>query len=102
MYRCPQCHDLSISASSTLLMTLDSSVTCPTCMTALRIKRKPTTYLVIAYMGLRAIASSVLPGGYDVELLMEANVIIALAVLQVLLIEYEVVDSKKSHTSAPG
>ena len=42
------------------------------------------------------------PVGHDVELLMEANAIIALTVVQFLSTEYEVVDSRKSHTSAPG
>ena len=40
--------------------------------------------------------------GHDVELRMEANAIIALTVVQFLSTEYEVVDSRKSHTSAPG
>ncbi|MEM8513516.1 nucleoside recognition membrane protein YjiH [Massilia sp. MP_M2] len=102
MYRCPHCHDLSISASSTLFTTLSSTVACPTCMTALRIKRKSTNYLVIAYMCLRAILSSVLPGGYHVEILIEANVIIALTVIQFLLVEYEVVSGKSSQTSSPS
>jgi hypothetical protein len=92
MHRCPQCHDLSIAASSTLFTTLDSTVACPTCLTVLCIRRTSTNYLVIAYMCLRAILSSVLPGGYHVEIFMEANVIIALAVMQFLLVEYEVVD----------
>jgi len=102
MHRCPQCHDRSISASSTLFTTLDSTVACPTCMTILRIKRKSTNHLVIAYMCLRALLSSLLPGGYHVGMFMEASVIIALAVMQFLLIEYEVVDGRKSPLSSPG
>ena len=91
MYRCPQCHDLSISGVSTLFSTLNGATTCPTCMTALRIKRKPTNYLVVAYMCLRAILSSALPGGDDLGIFIETNVIIALLVIQFLLMEYEAV-----------
>ena len=102
MFQCPQCHDHAISASSTLSTTLDSTVTCPTCMTTLRIKRKATHYLVIAYMCLRAILSSVLPEGYNVGIFDESGVIITLAVLQFLLTEYDVVGSTGSRTSSPG
>lgn len=90
MYQCPQCQDFSLSNSSTLFMTLDRTTTCPTCMTTLRIKRKPTNYLLIAYMCLRAILGSALPGGYNVGILIELSVIIALFVVQFLLMEYEV------------
>ncbi|MEG0082860.1 MAG: hypothetical protein RR775_13295 [Massilia sp.] len=71
-------------------------------MTTLRIKRKATHYLVIAYMCLRAVLSSVLPEGYDVGVFVESGVIITLAVLQFLLTEYDVVGSTGSRTSSPG
>ena len=91
MYQCPKCQDFSLSSSSTLFMTLDGTTTCPTCRATLRIKRKPTNYLLIAYMCLRAILGSVLPGGYNVGLFIELSVMIALFVVQFLLMEYEVV-----------
>ena len=91
MYQCPQCQDFSLSNSSTLLMTLDGTTTCPTCRTTLRIKRKSTNYLLIAYMCLRAILGSALPGGYNVGIHIELSVMIALFMAQFLLMEYEVV-----------
>jgi hypothetical protein len=91
MYQCPQCQDLSLSNSSTLFMTLDGTTTCPTCRTTLRIKRKPKNYLLIAYMCLRAIVGSALPGGYNVGILIELSVMTALFMVQFLLMEYEVV-----------
>jgi len=91
MYRCPQCQDFSLSNSSTLFMTLDGTTTCPTCRTTLRLKRKPTNYLLIAYMCLRATLGSVLPGGYNVGIFIELSAMIALFVVQFLLMEYEVV-----------
>jgi hypothetical protein len=72
-------------------MTLDGTTTCPTCSTTLHIKRKPTNYLLIAYMCLRAILGSALPGGYIVGIHIELSVMIALFVVQFLLMEYEVV-----------
>ena len=99
MYRCPQCQHLSISGGTTFFMTLNGTTTCPRCMSTLRIKRKSTNYLVIAYMCLRAILSSVLPDGYDVGLFIEANVIIALLVAQFLFLEYEVASPRTSHES---
>lgn len=90
MYQCPQCQDRSLPVSSTLFMPLNGTTTCPTCRTTLRIKHKPTHYLVIVYMCLRAILSSALPGGYNVGILIESSVIIALFVIQCLLMEYEV------------
>jgi hypothetical protein len=72
-------------------MTLNGTTTCPTCKATLRIKHKPTNYLLIVYMGLRAILSSALPGGYDVGILVELSVMIGLFVIQFLLMEYEVV-----------
>jgi len=71
-------------------------------MTRLRIKGKSTNYVVIAYMCLRATLSSVLPEGYDVGIFVDANVIIALTVLQFLLIEDDVVSGTGSQTSSPG
>jgi len=97
MYQCPQCQDFSLSNASTLLMTLDGTTTCPTCRTTLRIKRKPTNYLLIAYMSLRAILGSALPGGYTVGIFIELSVMIALFVVQFLLMEYEVVSLGTSH-----
>ena len=91
MYQCPQCQDFSLSNSSTLFMTLDGTTTCPTCRTTLRIKRKLANYLLIAYMCLRPTLGSVLPGGYNVGILIELGVMIALFVVQFLLMEYEVV-----------
>ena len=91
MYQCPRCQDLSLSNASTLFMTLNGTTTCPTCKATLRIKHKPTNYLLIVYMGLRAILSSALPGGYDVGILVELSVMIGLFVIQFLLMEYEVV-----------
>ena len=91
MYQCPQCQDFSLSNFSTLFMTLDGTTTCPTCRATLRIKRKPTNYLLIAYMCLRVTLRSVLPGGYNVGILIELSVMIALFVVQFLLMEYEVV-----------
>jgi hypothetical protein len=91
MYQCPRCQDLSLSNASTLFMTLNGTTTCPTCKATLRIKHKPTNYLLIVYMGLRAILSSALPGGYDVGTLVELSVMIGLFVIQFLLMEYEVV-----------
>lgn len=90
MYQCPQCQDLSLSGPSTLFMSLDGTTACPTCKTPLRIKHKPTNYLVIVYMYLRAILSSALPGGYDVGIFIESSVMIGLFVIQFLLMEYEV------------
>jgi hypothetical protein len=72
-------------------MTLDGTTTCPTCRTTLRIKRKPKNYLLIAYMCLRAIVGSALPGGYNVGILIELSVMTALFMVQFLLMEYEVV-----------
>jgi len=100
MYQCPQCQDLSLSNSATLSMTLDGTTTCPTCRTTLRIKRKPTNYLLIAYMCLRAILGSVLPGGYNVGILIELSVMIALFMVQFLLMEYEVVALGTSRESS--
>lgn len=80
-------------------MTLNGTTTCPRCMSTLRIKRKSTNYLVIAYMCLRAILSSVLPEGYDVGLFIDANVIIALLVAQFLFLEYEVASPGTLHES---
>jgi hypothetical protein len=100
MYQCPQCQDLSLSNASTLFMTLDGTTTCPTCRTTLRIKRKPTNYLLIAYMCLRAILGSALPGGYNVGILIELSVMIALLVVQFLLMEYEVVALGSSRESS--
>ena len=100
MYQCPQCQDLSLSNSSTLFMTLDGTTTCPTCRTTLRIKRKPTNYLLIAYMCLRAILGSALPGGYNVGILIELSVMIALFGVQFLLMEYEVVALGTSRESS--
>lgn len=84
------------------MTTLDSTVTCPTCMTTLRIKRKATNYLVIAYMCLRAVLLSVLPEGYDVGVFVESSVILTLAVLQFLLTEYDVVGSTGAQACLPG
>jgi hypothetical protein len=100
MYQCPQCQDLSLSNASTLFMTLDGTRTCPTCRTTLRIKRKPTNYLLIAYMCLRAILGSALPGGYNVGILIELGVMIALFGVQFLLMEYEVVALGTSRESS--
>jgi len=72
-------------------MTLNGTTTCPTCKATLRIKHKPTNYLLIVYVGLRAILSSALPGGYDVGIFIEASVMVGLFVIQFLLMEYEVV-----------
>lgn len=71
-------------------------------MTTLRIKRKATNYLVIAYMCLRAVLSSLLPEGYDVGIFVESSVIITLAVLQFLLTEYDVVGSTGVQASSSG
>lgn len=71
-------------------MTLNGTTTCPTCKATLRIKHKPTNYLLIVYMGLRAILSSALPGGYDVGIFIESSVMVGLFVIQFLLMEYEV------------
>jgi hypothetical protein len=100
MYQCPQCQDLSLSNASTLFMTLAGTTTCPTCRTTLRIKRKPTNYLLIAYMSLRAILGSALPGGYNVGILIELSVMIALLVVQFLSMEYEVVALGTSQESS--
>jgi len=90
MYQCPRCQDLSLSNASTLFMTLNGTTTCPTCKATLRIKHKPTNYLLIVYMGLRAILSSALPGGYDVGIFIELSVMVGLFVIQFPLMEYEV------------
>jgi hypothetical protein len=90
MYQCPRCQDLSLSNASTLSMTLNGSTTCPTCKATLRIKHKPTNYLLIVYMGLRAVLSSALPGGYDVGIFIDSSVMVGLFVIQFLLMEYEV------------
>jgi hypothetical protein len=79
---------------------LDGTTTCPTCRTTLRIKRKPTNYLLIAYMCLRAILGSSLPGGYNVGIFIELSVMIALFVVQFLLMEYEVVSLGTSRHSS--
>jgi len=100
MYQCPQCQDFSLSNSSTLFMTLDGTTTCPTCRTTLRIKRKPTNYLLITYMCLRAILGSALPGGYNVGILIEINLMIALFLVQFMLMEYEVVALGTSRESS--
>ena len=71
-------------------MTINGTTTCPTCKATLRIKHKPTNYLLIVYMGLRAILSSALPEGYDVGILVELSVMTGLFVIQFLLMEYEV------------
>jgi len=71
-------------------MTLNGTTTCPTCKATLRIKHKPTICLLIVYMGLRAILSSALPGGYDVGIFIELSVMVGLFVIQFLLMEYEV------------
>lgn len=81
-------------------MTLHGTPTCPTCMTALRVLRKPTNYLLIVYMCLRAIASSALPGGYNVGIRIESSVMIILFVIQLLLMEFEVVAQGPSRNSS--
>ena len=81
-------------------MTLDGTTTCPTCRTTLRIKRKPTNYLLIAYKCLRAILGSALPGGYNVGILIEINLMIALFLVQFMLMEYEVVALGTSRESS--
>jgi hypothetical protein len=78
----------------------DGTTACPTCRTTLRVKRKPTNYLLIAYMCLRAILGSALPGGYNVGILIESSVMIALLVVQFLLMEYEVVALGTSQESS--
>ena len=51
-------------------------------------------------MCLRAILGSALPGGYNVGILIELSVMIALFMVQFLLMEYEVVSLGTSRESS--
>lgn len=91
MYRCPYCHDLSISSLSQISPPFNSNTKCPKCHAEVKLKRKFTNYLIIYYMFLRAVAGSVLPPEYFPHIFIDAIVILVLTVIQCRLAEYEVV-----------
>jgi hypothetical protein len=95
MYKCPACGASSIPLLAQLAPPYDGYTDCPACGATLRIKRKASNYLVVAYLLARACMPYVfsMPGASLAA--SELPMIALLGFLQVRNVEYEVKPRKK-------
>ena len=90
MYQCPKCGASSISVLSQLALPLDGKTVCPACKASLRIKRKATNYLVLAYLVLKVGMVFFLPPTIRLDGLSDMLLLIVFAIIQIRSVEYEV------------
>ncbi len=89
MYTCPHCGKPSISTIAQLGRPFDNRTTCPACGAKLKIRMKPSNFILPIYLFCRGMLGLVFGVHFDAGIVGEMAIALMLFSLQVRLIEYK-------------